>query len=75
MHFEDIKAALRKQGYSQKRVADCLNVSPSTVHNVMYGACKSERIATFISKIIGIDRGEIWPGRYATRAERLRKAS
>ena len=74
MHSEDIKAALRKKGYSQKAVAERMNVSPTTVHNVICGACKSERIARFISSVIGIDRAELWPGRYAPVDDRLRKA-
>ena len=75
MHSEDIKAALRKKGFSQKEVADRMKVSPTTVHNVICGACKSERVARFISSIVGVDRGDLWPGRYGPRDERLRNAA
>lgn len=75
MHSEDIKAALKKLGYSQKMIADRMQVSPTTVHSVICGACKSERIAKYISGIVGIDRGVLWPGRYGPVEERLRNAA
>lgn len=75
MHPEDIKAELRKKGSSQKKIADCMKVNQTTVHNVIHGACKSERVAKAIAEVIGVDRSELWPGRYETPAERLRKAA
>ena len=72
MHPEDIKAALRKRGASQAKIARQLGVANTTVHNVIYGGCKSDRIAKFIANIIGMDRAEIWPGRYESIEERLR---
>lgn len=75
MHPEDIKAGLRKVGSSQTRIANALKVSPTTVHNVIYGGCKSERIAKAISEVLGKDRSEIWPGRYEPITERLRNAA
>jgi Ner family transcriptional regulator len=75
MHPEDIKAALRKHGSSQAKVARKLNVAITSVHNVIHGACKSERIAKAIADIIGIDRAELWPGRYEPIHERLAKAA
>lgn len=74
MHPEDIKAALRKRGASQAKVARELSVAITSVHNVIHGACKSDRIARKISEIVGVDRADLWPGRYETRDERLRKA-
>lgn len=75
MHPEDIKAALRKRGSSQASIARELGVAITSVHNVIHGACKSNRIAGAISRIVGVDRAELWPGRYATRNERLRDAA
>lgn len=75
MHPEDIKAELRKKGTSQKKIADTLKVNPTTVHNVIYGGCKSERIAGAIAMVIGVDRSAIWPGRYAPLHERMAKAA
>lgn len=74
MHPEDIKAALRKKGSSQKKVADAMDVSLTTIHNVIHGACKSERCAKAIADIVGEDRSALWPGRYDTPAQRLLKA-
>lgn len=75
MHPEDIKAELRKKGSSQTKVANALEVNRTTVHMVIYGGCKSERIAKAIAEIIGKDRSEIWPGRYDTPEVRLLKAA
>jgi len=75
MHPEDIKAALRKRGSSQAKVARELDVAITSVHNVIHGACKSERIAKAISEIVGVDRADLWPGRYASINERLRNAA
>lgn len=74
MHPEDIKAALRKRGASQAKVARELQVAITSVHNVIHGACKSDRIARKISEIVGVDRAVLWPGRYEPRDERLRQA-
>lgn len=75
MHPEDIKAALRKRGSSQSRVARDLGVAQTSVHNVIHGACKSDRIAKAIADIVGVDRADLWPGRYAPINERLRNAA
>jgi len=75
MHPEDIKAELRKKCSSQTKVAKALKVAPTTVHNVIYGGCKSERIAKAIADVIGKDRSEIWPTRYDPPEVRLAKAA
>lgn len=75
MHPEDIKAALRKQRSSQAKIARQLGVNQTTVHNVIYGGCKSERIAKAIADVIGVDRSVIWPDRYDPPAVRLAKAA
>lgn len=75
MHPEDIKAALRKKRSSQSKIAKALSVNPTTVHNVIYGGCKSERIAKAIADVVGKDRSEIWPDRYDTPEQRLAKAA
>jgi lambda repressor-like predicted transcriptional regulator len=75
MHPEDIKAMLRKAGSSQAGVARALGVNQTTVFNVIHGACKSERIAKAIADVVGVDRAVLWPGRYATLNERIRRAA
>lgn len=74
MHPEDIKAELRKRRSSQTKIARALNVNQTSVHNVIYGGCKSERIAKAIADVIGVDRSELWPGRHDPPPERLAKA-
>jgi lambda repressor-like predicted transcriptional regulator len=75
MHPEDIKAALRKMRVSQHKIAKALNVAPSSVYNVIHGGCKSERIAKYISDLVGVDRSELWPGRYDPPAVRRENAA
>ncbi len=75
MHPEDIKAALKKKRSSQSKIAKALNVAPTSVHNVIYGGCKSERIAKAIADVIGKDRSELWPDRYDPPAERIARAA
>jgi Ner family transcriptional regulator len=75
MHPEDIKAALRKRGSSQAILARELGVAITSVHNVIHGACKSERIAKAISEVVGVDRALLWPSRYVSRDQRLRNAA
>ena len=67
MHPEDIKAALKKKRSSQSKIAKALNV--------IYGGCKSERIAKAIADVIGKDRSELWPDRYDPPAERIARAA
>lgn len=75
MHPENIKAELKKKGLTQKSIADHFDVTPTTVHHVIHGGCRSDRIAKFIAEQIGKDRSDIWPGRYEPVDERLRAAA
>lgn len=63
MHPEDIKAALRKKGYTLTGVADRLRVQPSAVSHVLH-ARRSRRIERAIAKILGTTAAELWPERY-----------
>lgn len=64
MHPEDIKAAIRKAGSSQKRIAKRLGVSETTVSNVIKGRVTSRRIAEEIARITKLKLSQLWPGRY-----------
>jgi lambda repressor-like predicted transcriptional regulator len=64
MHPEDIKAALKKKGSSQVKVARTLKLSRSAVAHVIEGRSKSRRIADEISRVTGIPIDELWPGKY-----------
>ena len=65
MHPEDIKAELRKKGIRQVALARELGVTATTIHHVIYGSCRSEKVAQCIAAKIGKDVGDIWRGRYA----------
>jgi Ner family transcriptional regulator len=75
MHPEDIKAALRKRGTTMAKIARSLNVSQTTVHNVVHGACTSDRVARAIADVVGQDRADLWPGQYPPVADRIRAAA
>lgn len=64
MHFEDIKALLRKRGSSAAGVARDLKVSKQAVTVVLRGSSVSSRIALEISRRTGIPVGKLWPGKY-----------
>lgn len=60
-----IKAELQIKGSSPSQVASLLNVSKTTVTQVIYGRSTSRRVATTIAEIIRKDINDIWPGRYS----------
>lgn len=64
MHPEDIKAAIRKKGRTQKSVAAALGVSSMAVAHVVMGRQKSARVARAISALTGLRVSELFPGRY-----------
>lgn len=63
MHREDIKAALRKRGYTLSDVAQRLKIDRSTVSGVLLGR-RSERVEAEIASLIGMDLKDVWPERY-----------
>ncbi len=63
MHVEDIKAALRKQGWTLTRIAKELNVGPSAVSHTLIRQ-RSRRIEQMIASKLGLSPHEIWPQRY-----------
>lgn len=64
MHFEDIKALLRKRGTSAAGVARDLAVSKQTVSDVLRGTTVSQRVALAISQRVGVSVARLWPGKY-----------
>jgi lambda repressor-like predicted transcriptional regulator len=71
MHPEEIKAALRIQGWTLSKVADIEGVAKSTVSQVVSGSHKSARIQAFIAKKLGKTVKEIWPNQVEVRRSRL----
>ncbi|EKV01602.1 MULTISPECIES: helix-turn-helix domain-containing protein [Cyanophyceae] len=63
MHVEDIKAALRKQGWTLASIARELEIGPSAVSHAL-SRQRSRRIERFIASKVGLAPHEIWPQRY-----------
>lgn len=61
MHSEQIKAAMRMAGTTQAMLADELNISRSTVTQVLNGTGKSARVMARVSEITGIPISTLWP--------------
>lgn len=66
MHMDviDLIYRLKREGYSQARLAQELGVKRAVVNDVVHGRAASYRIATHIATVIGEEVECIWPGRY-----------
>ncbi|WP_017327387.1 helix-turn-helix domain-containing protein [Synechococcus sp. PCC 7336] len=60
----DIKAELRKAGYTQTDVAQLLNCTPQTVWNVISRRDRSRRVEEKIAELIDRPLWEVWPDSY-----------
>ncbi|MFQ4137379.1 helix-turn-helix domain-containing protein [Nodosilinea sp. PGN35] len=63
MHVEDIKAALRKQGWTLTGIAKELGVGPSAISHALTRQ-RSRRVEKVIAAKLGLSPREIWPQRY-----------
>jgi len=63
MHIEDIKAALRKQGWTLTRIAKELNIGTSAVSHAL-NRQRSRRVEQVVASKLGLPPHEIWPQRY-----------
>lgn len=61
MHPADIQAALKKHGYTQKRVAQELRLNEMSVSNVVNKKAISSRIMCAIAERIGKTPQEVFP--------------
>lgn len=59
-----IRAELLKRGLTLMVIANDLGLSDRTVGTVVYGRGTSARVASHISKRLGIPVSRLWPGRY-----------
>lgn len=66
-----IKAELAVRDWPPVRIAAHLGVTRSAVTRVIYGQCRSRRIANEIARVVGKPAREIWPGYYAQKVNRL----
>ena len=69
MHVEDIKAALRKQGWTLAKIARELGVGPSAISHALTRQ-RSRRVEKVIASKLGLSPQEIWPQRYKGGAVR-----
>lgn len=70
MHPEEIKAKIRMQGVTGAQIADDLGVSRTAVSSVIAGRSTSNRIANYISNLVGIPTDKLWPPQPKLRRNR-----
>lgn len=68
MHHEDIKAALRKRGYTITRVAREMGLHQSTISTAIRPGRRSRPVEKKIADILGRPVEKVWPERYPTAA-------
>ena len=71
-HPEQIKAAIRMKGTTPSAIADELNLSRTTVSQVIHGTGVSSRVAARISQLLGLSEQTIWPNKKATLLRRTK---
>lgn len=70
----DIQFAIKKKGYTLRRVATKAGVTPSVVTEIVSGRKRSRRVALAISSIVGLPVSKLWPGQYPViELEELRR--
>lgn len=74
MHPEEIKAAMRMKGTTPAALADELNLSKSTVSQVINGVGTSRRVQEAIAKLLGKPVTAIWAPK-KTGLRRVRRAA
>ena len=57
----DINYRLKKNNFSQAKVAKKLKVRRQTVNGVVHGKIVSKRIRKYIAKVVGLKTKDIWP--------------
>lgn len=67
MHAADIKAGLQKAGVKMREIAQELEISETTVSQVIYGRSSSYRVAKRIASHLNKSVNDIWPGRYENK--------
>lgn len=72
MHPEEIKAAIRMKGTTPSVIADELEISRTTVSQVIHGRGVSARVANRISEVLGLPVAKIWPAVRPTLVRRTK---
>lgn len=63
MHPEDLKAALRKAGWTYAKLAKAVGVCSRTIGETIRNG-KSPKACAYISSLLAREPEEIWPSRY-----------
>lgn len=71
MHPEDIKAAIRKQGFTLAELAVRADVSKQAI-SAAIAHRSSERVDLVIADFLGLKPHQIWPSRYNAKGQRIR---
>ena len=70
MHYLDIQAELKKQGISQKMIAEALGVNQMTVSRVIRGLLVSDRTMRYIAKLLELPVQNVFPDYYLSPPKR-----
>lgn len=69
VHVAFIKAELSRAGYTQRKVAHELGVTPTMVNYIIKSRFQNRMIADFIAGKTGLTLEQMWPGRYPDNIE------
>jgi len=70
MHPADIQSALKKNGITQKEIAEKLRVSGMAVSRIIHRHGTSNRIMRAVAEAIGRDHRQVFPEYYLARPKR-----
>lgn len=70
MHPEDIKAAIRKKGFTLSEMATMHGLKPQALSRAIHGR-SSSNVERVIAEFLGKRPIEIWPSRYDKKGNRL----
>jgi lambda repressor-like predicted transcriptional regulator len=73
MNADEIRKAVRDKGFYLSDIARALEVTPTTVSQVVSGQAKSRKIAKAIGNITGFSLEQLWPGQYPDSYQRARR--
>jgi transcriptional regulator with XRE-family HTH domain len=71
LNGSDLKYLLEKKGYSLSDVARDLDVTPQAVHMVVWGVIASQRIVSYIEKLLDFTPGKL----RIARASNIKRAA
>ena len=75
MHREDIKAGLRKAGFTLSAIARELGVTTTTISKIVKGSCTSRRIEEAIAAKLDLPVEVVFPEKYPKESEKPHPSS